>query len=251
MDIVSSRSNTRVKAVRRLLTPKGRSEAGRTLVEGPRGFGELIDAGILPVLVVRASSDRITASAVVELALDEIVVTDDVLVSVSDTAAPQSPVAVIERPASHVLRRHPTVVLVDIADPGNVGTILRSAGAFGWDAAITPGSADPWAPKALRAAAGATFRLHLSTVTEPVSECSEAGLETIALVADGGALLSPTSTAPAVLVGSESEGLSSGIVQDADHRMTIAMPGGRESLNAGVAASIAMHDLTGPDLAKP
>jgi TrmH family RNA methyltransferase len=243
MDIVTSRANPRVKAVRRLLTSKGRRELGQSILEGPKALAEALDAGVHPALVIRTASDTDTATVVRDAALQELVVSEDVLVSVSDTATPQGPVAVIDRPRALHLRSHRTVVLVGVGDPGNVGTILRTAAAFGWDAAVTDGTADPWSPKALRASAGATLRLHLAGVADPVADCEAAGLSTVALVVDGGAEAVSNGDPIALLVGSESHGLDSAVVDGSNARYTIPMPGGTESLNAAVSASIAMYAL--------
>lgn len=237
MDVITSRSNPRVKEIRTLRTPKGRHRSGRTIVEGPTLCDELRLAGI-PVSVV-LTVDPI-ADGVTDAAGEVMLVTEDVLASVADTETPRSPIAVIDIPRPRPLRAHRTVVLVDIADPGNVGTMIRTARAFDWDVAIAGTTADPWAPKSLRSSAGSTFSVRPPRLDDPVGACRAIGLSTVALVVEDGAQPSPQADAVALMVGSEAHGLPPDLVAATDASWTIPMPGGTESLNAAVAAGIAM-----------
>ncbi len=135
------------------------------------------------------------------------------------------------------------VYLHGVGDPGNVGTVLRSAAAFGASCvALGSGSADPFSPKAVRASMGAIFAV-------PVAHATPADLPgvTIALVADADDELSAVAAdlAPqaeiSVLVGAEREGLPDDVIAACDHTARIAIA--TESLNAGIAASIALYEL--------
>ena len=134
--------------------------------------------------------------------------------------------------------RDVVLALWRIADPGNVGTLLRTADAFGAGVALSPDCADPTGPRALRASAGAIFRVPLV----PWDEFPE---RRIALVARDGEALSEADLAPpiAFLLGSEREGLPKSLVTQC-HKATISMPGAAESLNVAAAGAIALYELT-------
>ena len=135
-------------------------------------------------------------------------------------------------------RRDVVLALWRIADPGNVGTLLRTADAFGAAVALSPRCADPVGPRALRASAGAIFRV-------PLVDWDAAPTPRVALVAHGGtpladAILDPPLT---LLLGAEREGLPDDLVASS-HKVTIALPGAAESLNVAAAGAIALYELS-------
>ena len=131
-----------------------------------------------------------------------------------------------------------------VSDPGNVGTLVRTAAAFGWAFGFTPGTADPWSPKVLRAGAGAQFRAWPIPVST-VDALTGAGYDAVAMVVEGGQPVDRLGTGRyAVLVGEEAAGLPHDVVEQAATRVTIPMPGGTESLNAAVAAAIVVYELS-------
>ena len=123
-----------------------------------------------------------------------------------------------------------------LADPGNVGTLLRTADAFGACVALSDGCADPTGPKAVRSSAGAIFRV-------PLVAWDEAPGRRLALVAHGGTPLAELRLDPPLtfLLGSEREGLPANLASDA---ATIRLPGAAESLNVAAAGAIALYELT-------
>ena len=125
-----------------------------------------------------------------------------------------------------------------VADPGNVGTLIRSADAFGAGVALSDGCADPFGPRALRASAGAIFRVPLVGWDAAPSSC-------VALVAHGGTSLESTDLDPPLtfLLGAERGGLPDDLVARS-HRVTIALPGSAESLNVAAAGAIALFELS-------
>jgi TrmH family RNA methyltransferase len=123
-----------------------------------------------------------------------------------------------------------------VGDPGNVGTLLRAADAFGACMALSPGCADPLGPRALRASAGAIFRV-------PLVGWDDLPGRRLALVAHGGEPLAEVELEPplAFLLGSEREGLPEEL---RGGQVTIPLPGGAESLNVAMAGAVALYELS-------
>jgi TrmH family RNA methyltransferase len=131
-----------------------------------------------------------------------------------------------------------------VADPGNVGTLIRCAAAFGLGFAAGPGTADPWSPKVLRSGAGGHFRAGAARVggLEPLRAGDR---RLVASVARGGSAPSALPRGPvAVLVGDEARGLPPEVVAACEAAVTIPMPGGTESLNAAVAGAILAYEVS-------
>ena len=249
--MITSTANPTIRSVRRLHTAKGRREAGRTIVEGPNGREALIRFGVVPELLLVTADDDASLAYATSIGLDPVVVSDRVLAAASDTRSPVGPVTVIAIPDGRGLRTHPTAILMDVADPGNVGTAIRSAAAMDWDVAVAGSSADPWSPKAVRSAAGATLGVRLSTLESALDAAADAQLVTVALVVRDGRSPDDVRAALdgspcAIIIGGEAHGLPESIVGATDHRLTLPMTGRVESLNAATAAAIAMYGLHHP-----
>jgi len=157
---------------------------------------------------------------------------------VSALAHPPRVVAVYRRGDLPTGVRPTTLALWKVADPGNVGTLLRSADAFGAGVALSPGCADPTGPKALRASMGAVFRVPLSAFDEPSGA-------RIALVPRAGTPLSELDlTEPLVLVlGAEREGLPPEVLARCDVNASIPHAGSADSLNVAMAGTVALYEL--------
>jgi TrmH family RNA methyltransferase len=134
--------------------------------------------------------------------------------------------------------REVTLALWRVADPGNVGTLVRTADAFGAAVSLSPECADPLGPRALRATAGAIFRV-------PLVEWDDSPERGIALVAHGGDPLGELDLAAPLTfyLGSEREGLPHSLVTRC-HKATIPLPGDAESLNVAAAGAIALYELS-------
>ena len=188
---------------------------------------DLVEAGLSAGL---EASDVLVADEDVDAAL---------LAEVSTLAHPPRVVAVFKR--DDLLRgtRPVTLALWRVADPGNVGTLLRAADAFGAGVALSDGCADPTSPKAARASMGAIFRV-------PVSQFDEASGKRVALVAHGGAPLPELAVdGDVVLVlGAERDGLPPEVLERCAERVSIPQPGGGESLNVAMAGAIALYELS-------
>jgi TrmH family RNA methyltransferase len=244
--VITSTHNPRVAAARRLRRSRERRATGRTTVDGPLLLAEALDNDI-EIIDVFASPDDTTTAALCDAAgVALTLATPGIVATLAGTVNPRGPVAVITIPQPEQLAQRDTVVLWELADPGNAGTIIRSAAAFGFQVAATNRTVDVWSPKVLRAAMGGHFR------TRPVDGLPAAGvhfasrgLRLVAAVRTGGEKpeevlgdAEPT----AIVVGNEAHGLPAELLHASDVvQVSIPMPGGSESLNAAVAASILMY----------
>jgi TrmH family RNA methyltransferase len=216
--VITSRDNERLKLVRKLRERRWRDKLGLFVVEGE----DLLAEGIEPVELLVAGED----------------VEPSLLAEVSTLAHPPRVIAVYRRDDLPRGTRPVTLALWRVADPGNVGTLLRAADAFGAGVALSEGCADPTGPKALRASMGAVFRVPLSGFDEPAGK-------RVALVPSGGiALPELAADGDVVLVlGAEREGLPPEVLEACDERASIPQPGGGESLNVAIAGAIALYEL--------
>jgi RNA methyltransferase, TrmH family len=166
-------------------------------------------------------------------------VAPDLLAEVSTLGHPPRVVAVFRRDDLPGGSRPVTVVLWRVGDPGNVGTLLRAADAFGAGVGLSEGCADPTGPKAVRASMGSLFRVPLTGFDEPPGR-------RVALVPRGGVPLSELQLdGDVVLVlGAEREGLPREILERCGERASIPQPGGTESLNVAMAGAIALYELS-------
>lgn len=242
MPHITSTRNPAVVAAAKLHATRSRRSAGMTLIEGPNLVVAAIDGGFDVDSMFALEADE-TAPALAEAAGIELTtVSDTVMRRLAGTEHPRGPVAVIGIPDPQPVRAVDSLVLWDVGDPGNAGTLIRTAAAFDFRIATAGATSDVWSPKVLRAAAGAHFDVDLSDLgADPLAVLQEAGLETVAAVPRGGG--DPTTvlsgTRPlALLIGSEAHGLPPAFVAASDHRVSIPMPGGQESLNAAIAGGI-------------
>lgn len=233
------RAKTVVEAAR-LHRARDRRERGLTLVEGPELLADVASAGaeIVEMFATELPSGPPLPGAALPTTVDQ-----RALGRLAGTKSPRGPVAVVRIPTEWLDRSRHLLVSVGVSDPGNVGTMIRTAASFGWGFAYFDGSADPWAPKTIRAGAGGQFQTPVSRIGS-IAELGE--WETVATVPhEGGSPASiPEGGVYAVLIGEEAHGLPQPVVAAARHRMTISTPGPTESLNAAVAAGIAVYALS-------
>lgn len=219
--MITSHHNQLLKEIRKLNT--GKREAGRFVAEGEDLISEANAAGWKPIQLLRAGEN----------------VTEDALAKVSALGSGSRVLGVYEERFAA-----PTgplcVALWGVKDPGNVGTVIRSALAFGASCvALGPDTADPFSPKAVRASMGAIFKVPISKV----QQVGELPGRKIALIASEGDRLSgPVVEDTSIVVGPERFGIPRSTLADCDGVAHI--PIHSESLNAAIAASVAMYELT-------
>ncbi|SCG65840.1 TrmH family RNA methyltransferase [Micromonospora halophytica] len=250
----------RVVAARRLQRRRDRDATGRFLAEGPQAVREaLARAGTVtelfgtPVALDRYA-DLAAAAARADVAVSE--VTDEALAALAETVAPQGLVAVcrhLDVPLDRALAARPKLVavLAEIRDPGNAGTVLRTADAAGAGAVVFAGEAvDPYNGKCVRASAGSLFHVDVVRAADPrdvLVALRAAGLTVLATtgygdsdlddLADAGRLAAPT----AWLFGSEAHGLPEELTAAADARVRVPLHGRAESLNLAAAAAVCLY----------
>jgi TrmH family RNA methyltransferase len=260
--IVQSKQNSRVKELRAALLRPGRATAESVAIEGIHLLQEALRSGVtLETVFVAQGHEQLLHTLTIPNSVEVLALPSEVLSSAVTTESPQ-PVAALVRPREwtwpdligrDLTRPNSTkaliVVLAGIQDPGNLGTILRSAEAFGATGAIClPGTVSQWNPKAMRASAGSAFRLPLVTSTAQAcfSELQKAKVQTLAAMAHQATPLGQQDLASpvALFIGSEGNGLSPEIAAQCSARVTIPCPGPVESLNAAVAASILLYEAS-------
>jgi RNA methyltransferase, TrmH family len=221
--MITSRDNERLKLVRKLHDRSWREKLGLFVAEGEDLVDAARAAGLQPV-------ELLTAGETVEASL---------LAEVSALAHPPRVAGVFRRDDLPRGTRPATLALWRVADPGNVGTLLRSADAFGAGVALAPGCADPTGSKALRASMGALFRV-------PLTGFGEAAGRRVALVPHGGTPLTEVDLSGEVVLvlGAERSGLPDEVLERCDVRATIPQLGGAESLNVAMAGTIALYELS-------
>jgi TrmH family RNA methyltransferase len=165
-------------------------------------------------------------------------VAPDLLAEVSTLAHPPRVIGIYRREDLPRGTRQVTLALWRVADPGNVGTLLRSADAFGAGLALSAGCADPTGPKALRASMGAIFRVPIVGFDEPPGR-------RVALVPHGGEPLGDVDLSGEVVLvlGAERAGLPDDVLERCDVRASIALSGDAESLNVAMAGTVALYEL--------
>jgi TrmH family RNA methyltransferase len=220
--LITSASNPKLRLVHRLLeSRRQREKEGLFVAEGEDLVQAADDAGIEPVELLRAGED----------------VEPDLLAKVSTMAHPPRVLGIYRRDALPRGVEPLSLSLWHVADPGNLGTILRSADAFGASVALSAGCADPTGPKAVRASAGAVFRV-------PIAGFDEADGRRVALVSEGGRPLAEIDTGVPVtyVLGAERAGLPDDVVAGCDESATIRLAPGAESLNVAIAGAIALYE---------
>lgn len=252
--MIISAHNPRLKLVRALAgRPKERRESGAFLAEGVRLVEDALTAGWpFQFVLFSAETSRRGRKLVEQLVVAGVEVEEvapEMMRAVSETETSQGVVAVMKLPVEdcQLPDRLNFVLIPDqIRDPGNLGTLIRSAAAAGAQAVIIPpGTADPFAPKVVRAGMGAHFRIPICSLDWEQVSASLTGLTVFLAGADGQtSCWQADFHAPlALIIGGEAEGASEPARKLANVVVNIPMPGKIESLNAGVAGALLMFEV--------
>jgi len=257
--LITSRANPRVKQLRAAFAGGARLADGLVAIEGENLIREAIRSGI--ALRTAFLSERTSAPTWLPCDVEVMYLADAIFASAVDTQSPQGIAALIEPPqwqldsvlhnsSAHTAVAPLLLIAAGLQDPGNLGTLIRSAEAFAATAVLTtPGTVSPWNQKALRASAGSVFRVPvISITTDDLTSLKSRDIRLLAAVA-------PEANAPhgpmpdltqptALMIGNEGNGLSVDLLALSDARISIPTPGPVESLNAAIAGSLLLYEAS-------
>ena len=247
LEHITSLKNPKVTTWKSLKDRKGRRETGCFLVEGRKMVEEALVSAfpVEAVLVDDARLDEFTLPA----GIPAYSMPGHVLAAVCDTKTPQG-IAAIVRMAERPLAGKRLVAMDGVQDPGNVGTIIRTADAAGFDGVILSAQcADVFSPKVLRATMGSVFRMGIRVTDDLpglLANMVQEGASVLSSQLDGEHFYqrSPLNERFVLVIGSEGNGVTDEVKAVATHKVKLPMRGGAESLNAAVAAGIMMYELT-------
>jgi TrmH family RNA methyltransferase len=248
--MITSLTNDKVKFVRSLAERKHRIKARRFVIEGARLIDDALASNLTPDWIFCAerlpSRSQETLSRLKKRGVELIPVSDAVFKACSDTETPQGLIAVLPFPRLAVPSNPKMILIADsLRDPGNLGTLLRSAAATDVDLVLlSPETVDAYNPKVVRGAMGAHFRLLIVEAAWADIADQVRGMNIYLAAADGELTYTNSDwTQPsALIVGSEASGASKDAAQLATHRISIPLSREVESLNAAVAASVILFE---------
>ena len=249
MERITSRKNPLLEHMRRLDSAAFRRQQGEFLCDSPKLVEEALRHGARVLAV--AVSDGVEPPEGLDASVRCAAVPPDVMASISPMRTPQGMLAVCRLPDTALPEMLPGsryVVLDGVQDPGNVGTVLRTADAFGCDGVLLlTGCADPYSVKTLRSSMGAVFRMAVPQITEEeaLAQCKEKKLMlTVTALNEQAVDIRSADLSNAVaVIGSEGQGVRKSILDAAEQSVIIPMQPHCESLNAAIAAAIVMWQM--------
>lgn len=254
--MITSRQNASIRQMKELLRSKReRDESGLFAAEGDHLCGELVRGGfkIASAFVTERAAERYseTAQALYKVFPETQVISEELAAYISDTKTPQGLFAAAKKPPCEngFANAHKLVILDGVQDPGNVGTVLRTAEALGLDGAVMSADcADIWSPKAMRASMGSVFRLPCIScdLEQMINLLKKSGFSVYGAMLDDSAQRLGKISFPqksAVVIGSEGAGISAKVQECCTGAVYIPISGA-ESLNAAAAAAIILWELS-------
>ena len=252
---VESKQNARVKELRQAFTAPPRNGRAHVGIEGPKLLAEALRAGIrVATVFVARGSERLLDSLPLRSKTEILSLPRALLDSALATETPQPVAALVEPPKwswAHLLSQNQDkaliLVLAGIQDPGNLGTIVRSAEAFGATGIVSlPGTVSAWNPKAVRASAGSIFRVPLLAAGEKIcfAQLRQTRVKFLATTVRGAEPSDRVDMtgAVALVIGNEGSGVNHALIAGSDARITIPLPGPVESLNAAMATTALLYE---------
>ena len=259
MDIITSKDNIKIKYVRSLGAKKFRDLDDAFIVEGIKFVNEAIKekANIKFILISEGALEKNEVKELLEKlisgSIETVLCTDNIFDSAADTINAQGVLAVIikkNNDAEEALKNYRFVIMCDrIQDPGNLGTIIRTADAFGPAAIVlNKGCVDEYNPKVVRASAGAIFRVPFIqglSDEDILINLKDAGFKIYSTVVESDFSFDDIGNSEriCVVIGNEGQGVSQEIIKDSHKSITIKMSGKAESLNASIAAGISIYEI--------
>ncbi|CDQ18249.1 RNA methyltransferase, TrmH family [Halobacillus karajensis] len=244
--MLTSLQNAKVKEWKKLHKRKYRNQMGMFIVEGFHLVEEVLNSDWEIIeLIIRDGTDFTIPEG-----LPSVLVSDTVFRAIAETETPQGIAAVVKQKDHTYNPARLTLMLDAVQDPGNVGTLIRTADAAGFDQVVLgTGTVDAYNDKVIRATQGSIFHIPVSTgdLNEFVQQSIEAGIEIWASALQDAVpfqqLESPSNAA--LIVGNEGQGIKEKLLEKADKRVYIPIYGQAESLNVGIAGAVLMYHLRG------
>lgn len=252
MKEITSVHNPQIQFLRGLQKAKNRREANLFLAESIKMVREALDLSLCRTLIVDGKRQDEFAQMIAQAeknGSEVLLVTSAIIQTISEQKTPQGMMCTVEiRPEPEQLGGRLIVAMDGVQDPGNVGTILRTADAAGFDGAILSGAcADLYSAKTLRATMGSVFRVptrRVDNLPDVLEGMKARGYAVVATELGGADFYENCPHEKAVLViGSEGNGVSQAVRDAATHHLALPMRGGAESLNAAVAAGIMIYEM--------
>ncbi|MBQ3195783.1 MAG: RNA methyltransferase [Clostridia bacterium] len=252
-EYISSKSNEKIKTVRKLADKKYRIEYGLFVIEGHKLIGEYLGNGFFPLRFFVTEEAERKYDTIINLSpkSDICVIPRDLYLHISSEQAPQGILAVCQIPhRDNALCEGSAIILESIRDSGNLGTVIRTASALGIkNVLISSDCADLYNAKTLRASMGAIFRTNIcisDDLNESVRELKKCGRRIFAAMPSRDAVDIRTVALEkndCIVVGNEGNGITERLAECCNACVTIPMVAGAESLNASIAASVLMWEL--------
>lgn len=255
MTKIESIHNTTIKQLRKLKTKKGRQQQQQLLIEGVHLVREALNAGVVQTVYVSSTIDPLSLVGS-EIKQEIVTISPEVAASLADTVTNEGIFAVISlEQADFGLTLSPNfqapwLILDDLRDPGNVGTMIRTADAAGFGGVFLGGtSVDRFNPKVMRAMHGSQFHIKIMTgaIAPFIKQLHQQHYEVMGTLVDEHALpytkCHPLTRRFAVVIGNEAHGLSPEVATLTDQNLYIPIWGKAESLNAAVAAGVVVYGL--------
>lgn len=240
--MIESINNEKIKNYAKLNDKKYRKEAGLFIAAGSHLVEEALKKDIVKEILLLNGEEDIYGNVTY--------VSEDILKKVSDLTNNPKVLAICHIPNNSEIRGN-IIILDDIKDPGNLGTIIRSAVAFNYETIIlSKTSVDVYNPKVVRATEGMLFNVNIiiDDLEIIIPELKKMGYKIFGTDVSGGKLNHNESNKHALIIGSEAHGMNKNIKELCDENLYIKMNSKCESLNAGVSASILMYELNGRNI---
>ena len=247
MEIITSTQNQYVKQVRSLRDKKFREKSGLFVVEGGNLFKDMPEG--VAVEYILATEERMdeVQKLIFSTRACVYIVSESVMKTLSDTVTPYGIVAVLKKPENRFGMPKGNALLLDgVSDPGNMGTIIRTAAARGFEDIYLLDCVDVYSPKVVRATLGGLFKVRLVEVKESEAITLLQNLNSAVLDFGGEDLTEAQIDSPVLIVtGSEAHGVRDCVLEHSKRILTLPMTNGIESLNAAVATAVAMYQTKG------
>lgn len=241
MNYIKSNQNPEIKNIVKLHESKNRKEQNKFIIEGQRAVETALANKLdLENIYITENNLSFTQKIISENKIN--IVSEAIMQKISAAATPSGILAIFKIPQKKITNLNPGLVLAQISDPGNMGTLIRTAAACDIKNVIIVEGVDPWSPKVVQSSAGTISQINIIILSWPELIKLKKDLKLYGLVVKGGKDPEAINSKEAlIVVANEARGLPQDWQKDCDDVITLKMPGQTESLNAAIAGSIALY----------